>query len=772
MELHFSIKTWSSVNTRFQAIAVAGTVLLACVAPNASAQSGADIAASGAAHVAIGARDADGRVVIRAQRLRERIVLDGRLDESVYAQFQPAADFIQIEPTYGEPATEQTQLWVFFDEEAVYVGLRCFDSGIDRWSSLDLRRDSGGFGQTESVSVGLDPFLDRRNGFIFGVNAAGGFSDSAITNERDSNRDWNTIWDARVGRFKDGWTVEMVIPFKSLRYAPGEQGWGINVRRSVRWKNEMSYLNQVPLMGSNSPQQALFRFSAAGTLTGITAPPESRLLEIKPYGITALKTDFEADDPFSNQASAGIGFDTKVGVTRGLVADFTYNTDFAQVEDDEQQVNLTRFDLFFPEKREFFLEGQGIFAFGGIARRRSGNPGDVPLPYFSRRIGIDNDTNRAVPIIAGGRLTGRAGTYSLGIVNIQTKADRLSGQPTTNFAVVRVRRDILRRSNIGILAVNRSAYGARHTGNQAFGVDGVFSFFEHLNINSFVARTHTAGLRKNPNSYRVQLEYNADRYGLVLENMMIGKDFNPEVGYVRRTDVSRNMAQLRFSPRPRSTTSVVRRYEYSASIDHFTRLSDGRLDTSAIEGTFGVEFQNSDVLAVQVLDNAEQLLEPYEVFGDMEIPAGRYDFTNLSARYELGGQRPFSGELTVETGRFYGGSRHNVGISRGLTEPLPNFLVEPGISVNWVDIPQGRFVAKVLTGRFVYMFDPRTFLSALMQYNSKDGIMAVNARFRWEYRPGSDLFVVYSDGRSALERGFPKLQNRALTIKLTRFFRM
>ena len=755
-------------------VVIGGALLLALPAGRVSAQSSApdDVGLPlGDAAMAMGQRDADGQVVIRAQRLRERVVIDGKLDESFYSQFEPAADFVQVEPTYGEAATERTEVWVFFDDHAVYIGLRCFDSAMDRWGSLDLRRDSPGFGQAESVSVGLDPFFDRRNGLIFGVNAAGGLSDSAITNERDSNRDWNTIWDARVGRFDAGWTVEMEIPFKSLRYAPGEQVWGINVRRSVRWKNEMSYLNQVPHMGSNSPQQGLFRFSAAATLTGLAAPPESRLLEIKPYGITSLKTDLEANDPFSNRGSAGIGFDTKVGVTRGLVADFTYNTDFAQVEDDEQQVNLTRFSLFFPEKREFFLEGQGIFAFGGFARRRTGNPGDIPLPFFSRRIGIDNATKRAVPIIGGGRLTGRAGAYSLGIVNIQTKEDQLSGQPTTNFAVVRVRRDIFRRSNIGILAVNRSANGSRRSGNQTFGVDGVFSFFEHLNINSFVSRTHTAGLRDNANSYRAQLEYNADRYGLVLENMMIGKGYNPEVGYVRRTDVRRNMAQVRFSPRPHSSR-VVRRYEYSASVDDFARLSDGQLDTRVVEGTFGVEFQSSDILTIQLLDNAERLTEPYKVFGDIAIPAGRYDFTNLSAKYELGTQHPLSGEVTFESGGFYGGTRHSVGISQGLTEPLPNFMFEPGVSLNWVDTPQGQFVAKVLTGRFIYMFDPRTYVSALLQYNSDGGTMAINARFRWEYRPGSDLFVVYSDGRTTLERGFPRLQNRALTVKLTRFFRM
>lgn len=738
----------------------------------ASGQSGAAAAADtgdSTASILMGSRDAEGQLVVRAQRLRERIVVDGRLDESLYSQFQAVGDFVQAEPHYGEPATERTELWVFFDDRAIYIGLRCFDSAPERWSSLDLRRDSPGFSQAESVSVGIDPFHDKRNGYTFGINPAGGISDSAITNERDSNRDWNTIWEAHTARFEGGWSVEMAIPFKSLRYAPGEQIWGINVRRSVRWKNEMSYLTKVPQSGQFSAQFGLFRFSSAATLTGLATPPASPLFEIKPYGISSLKTDLEADEPFSNKATSNIGIDAKVGVTKGLTADFTYNTDFAQVEDDEQQVNLTRFSLFFPEKREFFLEGQGIFAFGGFTQRRSGNPGEIPMPFFSRRIGID--AGRAVPILGGGRLTGRAGNYSIGVVNIQTKEDDASGQPSTNFAVVRLRRDILRRSNIGVIAVNRSAYGLRRQGNQAFGVDGLFSFFQNLNINTYLARTHTPGLRDNANSYRVQLEYNADRYGVILENMMVGKDFNPETGYVRRTDVRRDLADLRFSPRPRSSR-VIRKYEYSGSLDQFTRLTDGRLDTRVVEGSFGIEFQSSDQFIVQVLDNTERLTEPYGVFEGIDIPVGSYRFTTVSARYELGSQHPVAGMVSYEYGGFFGGTKHTVGLSRGRAEPVANLFIEPGISLNWIDVPQGRFVAKVLTGRFIYMFSPRIFVSTLAQFNSEDHALAINARLRWEYRPGSDLFVVYSDGRDTLGRGHPKLQNRALTIKLTRFFRL
>ena len=720
--------------------------------------------------VDIASRDASGHLVVRAHPLRERIVIDGRLSESMYSQFQPASDFVQVEPRYGEPATEQTELWVFFDDRAIYVGIRCFDSEPQRWSSLDMRRDAVGTAQGETVSVALDTFNDKRNGFTFGVNPNGGISDSAITNERDSNRDWNTIWETKTARFEGGWTVEMSIPFKSLRYSPGEQIWGINVRRSVRWKNEMSYLNPVPQGGQFSSYFGLYRFSSAASLVGVMAPPESRLFEVKPYGISSLKTDLEADAPFSNRAAASFGVDTKVGVTRGLTADLTYNTDFAQVEEDEQQANLTRFSLFFPEKREFFLEGQGIFAFGGATQRRTGNPGEVPIPFFSRRIGIDN-SGRSVPILGGGRLTGRIGQYSIGLVNIQTRQDDLSGQPSTNFSVMRLRRDIFRRSNVGLIVVNRSANGAKLRGNQTYGLDGIFSFFENLNVNTYLARTQTPELRGNDASYRVQLEYNADRYGVILEDMMVGEHFNPETGYVRRTNIHRNIANLRFSPRPRSSKTI-RKYEFSGGIDQFVRVSDGLLETRLIDGSFGIEFENSDRFGVQFLDNLEELTETFKVFGAVQIPGGKYQFRNVIADYTLGQQHPVSGMVSYEYGGFFSGTKHTLGFTRGRAEPVANLFVEPGVSLNWVDLPQGRFAAKVLTSRLIYTFTPRTFLGALVQYNSNSNTFSVNARLRWEYRPGSDLFVVYSDGRSTLERGFPQLQNRALTIKLTRFFRM
>jgi hypothetical protein len=737
--------------------------------PPAASQSARIVDASSALPAGTAWLDSEGHLVVRATRLPERLIVDGRLDEAMYTKVQPVGNFLQAEPRYNEPATEQTQVWVFFDDRAVYVSLRCFDSQPDQWLGLEMRREALAFSQNESVSIAFDTFHDKRNGLQFGANPVGGVMDTAITNERDSNRDWNAIWESRTAMFDGGWTVEMAIPFKSLRYADGEQTWGINVRRIVKWKNEISYLSLAPQSGQNA-QMGLQRFSSAATLVGLESPPASRLFELKPYGISSVKTDRTSAVPLSNDVTGSLGFDGKYGLTKGLVADFTYNTDFAQVEDDEQQVNLTRFSLFFPEKREFFLEGQGIFAFGGLTMRRNSNPGEAPLPFFSRRIGLSDD-GKALPILAGGRVTGRVGKYSIGAVNIQTKEHTASSEPATNFAVLRVRRDIMGRSNVGVVMVNRSAYGTKLRSNQTYGADGVFSFFENLNLNTFVARTSTPELRGDAGTYRAQLDYAGDRYGLVLERMAVGRNFNPEAGYVRRRDFVRHVADFRFSPRPRSSERI-RRYDYSGSIDRFARGSDGLLETRVMEANFGIEFQSGDRMNVQVVDDYEQLTEPFEVFGSVTIPSGAYRFRHLRSEYSLGGQHRLSGFIAYEHGGFYGGTKKTLSFSNGRTELVPNFFVEPGLSVNWVDVPAGRAVAKVATSRFVYTFTPRTFVGGLVQYNSSNHSLSTNARLRWEYKPGSELFIVYSDGRDTLVNGFPGLETRALTVKITRFFRM
>ena len=455
-------------------------------------------------------RDAEGRATMRAIRLDGPLQLDGQLDERVYFTVPPVTDFIQQEPDEGAPARDQTEVWVMFDGDTFYVAARCWSTDPARIIANEMKRDSYSMFGNETFSVVLDTYYDRRNGFNFITNALGALFDATITNERTPNLDWNAVWDVRTGRFEQGWTLEMAIPFKSLRYRTGAaQTRGINFQRNVASTNETSFLTPIP---AALAFQGMFRFSSAPTLVGVEVPESGTRLEVKPYAISDVTTDLNATPRLSNDPGGDFGVDVKYGVTQGLTADLTYNTDFAQVEVDEQQVNLTRFSLFFPEKREFFLEGQGIFDFGGGFR---GGPtayyfrgerfgGSAPVLFFSRRIGLNE--GRTVPIRGGGRLTGKVGPYSIGLLDVQTGSESAAGTAPTNFAVARLKRDVLRRSAVGALFTGRSVSTEAPGASYTYGVDGVFSFYDNLNVNTYLARTETPGRRGDDASYQGQLE--------------------------------------------------------------------------------------------------------------------------------------------------------------------------------------------------------------------------------------------------------------------------
>ena len=436
-------------------------------------------------------RDASGRATVRAVRLMSPLSTDGRFDEPVYATVPPMSGFIQVEPVEGAPATEETDVWVFYDDDQIHITVRCWDSQPEsEWVLNEMRRDNNSAFDSENIAFLLDTFYDRRNGMFFLINAIGGRIDAQVTNERNYNPDWNPVWDLATGRFDGGWTVEASLPFKSLRYRPGRaQVWGLQVRRFVRWKNEYSYLTPIPagvgLLGT-------FQSSLAATLVDLEAPESTRTLELKPYAIADLVTDRTAKEPIVNSLGGDGGLDVKLGVTRNLTADITVNTDFAQVEADEQQVNLTRFSLFFPEKRDFFLENQGLFAFGGAGTDVFGGGGNTPILFYSREIGLDQGYE--VPLDAGARLTGRVGRFSIGAMGARTDKSPVSNLPDTMFTVLRLRRDVLRRSSIGVIYTGRSASKSGPGRNEVFGADGTFSFYDNLTINSYWARSRTPGL--------------------------------------------------------------------------------------------------------------------------------------------------------------------------------------------------------------------------------------------------------------------------------------
>ena len=723
-------------------------------------------------------RDAEGRATVRAVRLTEPLEIDGILNETMYNTVESFSGFIQQVPDEGAPATERTEAWVFFNDNNIYVSARLWDSAPEsQWVANEMQRDSFQLINNENFSVVFDTFYDRRNGLAFLINPLGGIFDYEITDEGRPNRDWNPVLDLQTGRFDGGWTVEMEIPFKSIRFQPGrEQVWGLQLGRRIRWKNEYAYLTPVPI----SAGPGLFRLSAAGTLAGLEVPSGNRKFEIKPYAIGSLATDRNASPAITNALNGNAGVDLKYGVTQNLTADFTYNTDFAQVEVDEQQVNLTRFSLFFPEKREFFLESSGTFDFGqGVRFGTNAGPGggrrgggffgssNAPTVFFSRQIGLQG--GQTVPILGGGRLTGKAGDFTIGALNIQTD-DALSGAASTNFTVMRVKRDILRRSRIGGIFTGRSVSTKGPGGNQVYGLDAAFSFYDNVNFNGYYAKSQTSGLVGDDESYQAAFTYNGDLYAFQLDHLLVGDNFNPEIGFMRRDDFRRTYTAAQYSPRPQNIDAI-RQFTWRGTLDYTTGASTGLIETRVSQLSFNTEFENSDQFNLDIQDNYELLENPFQITPDVAIPIGGYGFSDYYVSYGLGTQRLISGTISLQRGDFFNGDITAVGYRRGRVEITRQFSISPGISINNIDLPQGRFTTKLVTSRFTYTLTPRMFFSGLLQYNSSNNALSSNLRLRWEYQPGSELFVVYNDVRDTELRSTPLLQNRAFIIKFTKLLR-
>jgi Domain of unknown function (DUF5916) len=711
--------------------------------------------------------DASGKLTVRAVRLRAPLRVDGRLDEAIYDEVPALSDFIQVDPNPGAPASEKTEVWLLFDRDHVYIVARCYESQPERMGQSELRRDNSNIFQNDNFSWLFDTFHDGRNGILFEVTVAGGRADAQVTNERQMNTDWNPVWNVKTGSFEGGWTMEAALPFKSMRYLPGtRQVWGFQARRQNKWKNEYSFLTPVPAAAGGG---ALMRSSLAATLVGIEAPPPARNLEIKPYSVGDLRNDRVSAPRVNNHVGGDAGVDIKYGVRQGLTLDLTYNPDFAQADADEQQVNLSRFTLFFPEKREFFLENQGLFGFGGAATTSAAATSDTPVLFYSRRIGLSQGGE--IPLTGGGRLTGRMGAYSIGLIDVRTKeVESAAGRITrpTNFGVVRLRRDVFRRSSIGIIATERSHRDAGAGSNQAYGADGTFGVTNELFINTFVARTQTDGVTTDDLSYRGRLDYEGDRYGVQLERLMVGDNFSPEVGFARRDNMLKDFVQLRFSPRPRITR--IRKFYGHTAFTHVDNRS-GRLETRTLDGQFEIQFQNSDRFIGGYTDSFEYLPRPFLIATGVVLPVAEYRFGTARVGFNFGKQRRISGNFLAERGTFYNGQRTALTVTQGRLSLTSRFTVEPTLTLNDVELRQGAFTQVLFGSRVSYAASPLAFVSALIQYNSSTRSVATNARLRWEYQPGSEVFVVYNEQRGTLALGFPELANRSVIVKVNRLFR-
>ena len=734
---------------------------------------------------AVMSRDAAGHTTVRAIKLAKPLTVDGVLDEDVYKQEAPFDGLIQVAPNAGAPATEHSEIWVTYDDHNIYLTCRCHDTAPPAdWVVNELRRDTNGLRNNEHFGVMFDTFFDHRSGFAFYTNPLGARADYSVVDEGGSNTDWNPVWTAKSGRFDGGWTVEMAIPFKSLRYRAGkDQTWGIQIRRSVRHKNEWDYLTPVPRVLAGP--QALNRVSAAGTLVGLDLPESGKNIELKPYALSRATTD-RVRNPLKNNVMTGeVGGDIKYAVTPNLTADLTLNTDFAQVEIDEQQINLTRFSLFFPEKREFFLEGRGIYDFGrgGNGAFSGGGGTDTPDLFYTRRIGLNNSA--VIPINAGGRLTGKLGKYALGLMNVETANDDASKTGPTNFTVLRLKRDILKRSSVGVMATNRSLATSGTGSNAAYGVDAAFLLSQALTAGTYWAQTNTTGAGSasgHNQSYQGRVDYGLDLYGAKAEFLSVGKNFDPQVGFKRRSDFNRSFSELRYSPRPAHLPSV-RKFTYTGS-GEYVENGAGSVESRVWRGHFGTEFASSDGFNVDVTRDYEFLRQPFTPSGSPKpIAVGGYNFSDVAVSYGFGSQRRASGTISGRVGNYYDGTIKSVSIGAGgfggtaRVALLTRLAVEPTLSLTRIDRPQASFTTRLARARVDYGFSPLMFASALLQYSSTDRAFSTNLRFRWEYAPGSELFFVYSDERDVTAERYLTpttvrgLKNRTFIVKVNRLFR-
>ena len=694
---------------------------------------------------------------IQAIRVSDTIKIDGLLDEAAWSLAQPATDFRQERPIEGATASERTEVRVLFDDKNIYFGIRAFDSDAGHINARELVRDAS-FSNDDKVEILLDTYHDRRNAFRFAVNPLGTQQDALLTDEgRDVNLAWDAPWISQGRIDTEGFIVEIAIPLTTLRFTEGIDTWGFNVSRIIRRKDEEN------LWTSWQRAFGLERVSQAGELTGVEEIRRRRLREIKPYasGEWRQGVPLVGAQGFDAGSRARGGLEVaKLGITSSLTAEFTVNPDFGQAEVDNQIVNLTRFSVFFPEKRDFFLENSGIFLFGREGENQA---------FFTRRIGL-TDEGLPVPIDYGAKVTGKIGRYNVGFLQVQTrKLGETStglGIPRQQFSVLRVKRDILERSYIGAIFVNRQ--GATEVGGSSYnrvgGVDAEFNLTDHYKFKAFWMGSATTGVGSSAGSSRIESIYENDLYRFITVYEDVGAKFNPEVGFIERNAIHQYFGQLAYKPRPKFIPHV-QQMEFETQIEYYSDRA-GKLATRQTELSWETIFKNSSDVFFRPIEYVNDVLtEPFEIRPGIVIPSGAYQFNRPRVSFTSDVSKRIIFNVREKWGDFYTGKRYET--SAGVTwRPNSHLLLDLSESYNKVRLREGNFSTSLFAGRLNYNFSRKLLTSALVQLNSAARLSVINVRLRYIYRPNSDLFVIYNQSTGAgLERPTYSFQ-----IKLTRDF--
>lgn len=710
-----------------------------------------------------------------ASRVTEAPVIDGRLDDALWAGLPVMSRFIQREPSDGNPATEPTEVRLGYDDEALYVGVWAFDSQPGGIVSGEAIRDYE-VTDADAVLLVFDTYRDQQNGFVFGTTPAGIEYDGQVANQGSGggfflggggnsqqrfqagagggfNKNWDGSWEVASSRDGEGWYAEFRIPFSTLRYGDDTEAWGFNVSRRVRRLNEESFWSPVPR------EFDIYRLDFAGDLTGLE-PPFRRLATITPYVLASTARNYEAGET-AFQEDAEVGGEAKFQVTQGLTLDLTVNTDFAQVEVDDQQVNLTRFSLLFPEKRPFFLENAGLFTVGG---------GGADL-FFSRRIGISD--GQPVPIHGGGRVSGKIAGLNLGLLHIQTgglEEGPVTVQPGNAYSVARVAKELPNRSQVGGLFVSRDGDPSGDY-NRTYAVDGQVGIGDQFTLTSFVAKTDTPELEGSDEAWDVTAGWSSRAFRTNATIREIGENFNPEVGFLPR-DGHRyyqvfGMYYIRPSKILREIRPHVSYYTYrsrrSGVEEGFEETGRWHIDT---------HWAWPDGMELHTGANyvTEGLYEPFTVPGtEVTVPIGTYDTWEGQVVFNTNRSSPVVLDSRLTWGGFLSGDR--MGGEANLTfRQGARFSTTLRLAYNDVELQEGDFTATLAGVRFGYFFTPRIYVQSLIQYSDQIDTWSANARLGWLNTAGTGLFIVYNEVQGIESLSGPL--GRSLFIKFTRQFNL
>ena len=688
--------------------------------------------------------------------------IDGKLDESVWKDAAKISELIQRLPNEGEPQTEDTEFLILFDENFIYIGVRCADDPA-KITANELARDVS-LGNDDRVQIIFDTFLDKRNGYWFQIGPKGSIGDALVSeNGASFNKQWDGLWEGRAKIHDTGWDAEIAMPFKTLNFKPGQSEWGMKLIRHIKRKSESTYW---PVANLNSYR---FQVSDAGLLTGLDGITKGIGLDIRPYAITGI------DDPQSDNSNLirnknplfNLGGDIFYRVTPGIKAAVTINTDFAQTEVDSRQINLTRFSLLFPEKRGFFLDGAQYFNFG-INGDRANDYGKRNIPFFSRRIGLDPDGN-PIPIIWGAKVTGQAGRWNIGFQNIMDKPD--DGR---NFTVARVTRNIGNQSYVGFIGTNGNALS--EADNQLIGLDAriataKFKGNKVLAFTAFGMKSFTEDLEGKDISWGAEVNYPNDFLKFRLGHQEVGENYRAGIGFVPRLGIKENYGEITLGPRPGKYGIL--QINVGVGADFITDYSNDLLTREITLKPFEMELISGDEFKVGSVSRYEFLDEDFEIFPSkgITIPAGTYNFWRHTIEFQSAQRRRIWFQPAYTWGSFFDGNRQDMVFAFGYKINTPIF-VGLEYELNQVDLPEGDFETQIYRVNANIFFSPDISLTNFVQYDNVTEEIGWQSRFRWILKPGNEILFVWNSNsaRHPIEDRF-QVQESFTRLKLNYNFR-